>query len=80
MKNKTDRPKVEAVLVRGQWVIECPFCGCIHRHGAGGAGDNPLDLLGHRNAHCDGRPNPGYILVASQRMAQGQPVLAVKAS
>lgn len=37
------------------WVIDCPYCGCEHTHGA-----NP----GHRVAHCHGdhrRRNPGYI-------------------
>lgn len=45
-----------------QWhVPNCPLCGGEHWHGAGGPGDDPHKLLGHRGAHCAG--GDGYVLV-----------------
>lgn len=37
-----------------QWeVLQCPFCGKKHWHGAG---DDPSDpILGYRVSHCSGR-------------------------
>jgi hypothetical protein len=55
----------------GVWIVaSCPFCGREHRHGGGGASENPRDFLGHRNALClpgDVPPTAtasgGYVLV-----------------
>ena len=37
------------------WVVPCPFCGCLHVHGA---------EEGRRHPHCppDRRPPEGYVL------------------
>jgi hypothetical protein len=44
--------KAEAEIA-GQYVIECPYCGKKHRHGA---------QEGHRVAHCDkGQAKPAEI-------------------
>ena len=49
------------------WRLEqCPHCGEQHTHGGGGPGEDPLEFLGHRVAHCADdrvRPNVGYDLV-----------------
>lgn len=45
------------------WIIDCPFCGREHSHGA-----SP----GHRVSHCVEKDNPGYVLArptASTRRA-----------
>ncbi len=36
-----------------QYVFWCPFCNCIHRHGA--------VSLGHRIAHCNHNSNSPYL-------------------
>jgi len=42
-------PIVTARRVGDQLVIDCPYCGRKHRHGAGA---RPGDGDGHRVAHC----------------------------
>ena len=36
---------------RVHFIVLCPFCGDLHLHGAGGAGDGPLQY-GNRSPHC----------------------------
>lgn len=48
-------------------VIECPYCGKQHRHGASRLTDDPQKFLGHRAAHCDKDiDGDGYLLVEQQ--------------
>lgn len=59
-------PKVRVRVTRESGInmltVDCPHCGESHTHG-GGPVSEPELRLGHRVAHCDGIPNPGYILV-----------------
>jgi len=59
-------PEVATYVERaadGFWdlVIQCPYCGDLHRHGGGGDAD---PVLGQRLSHCvrDGRRGD-YVLV-----------------
>lgn len=49
------------------WHVWCDYCVRWHTHGAGGKGDDPMEYLGHRGAHCDWDDSPywptGYTLV-----------------
>ncbi len=54
----------EAKTVRLWIVPRCPWCGKRHTHGAGCTQDNPLDFLGHREAHCLNGSGRDYVLVA----------------
>ena len=55
-------PIAPVVFVEGQFgvnywkVINCPFCGRSHIHGAGETGQNPADHLGLRISHCPAGP------------------------
>lgn len=51
-------PAVPAVLVGDRLVVECPWCGREHTHGAG---SGAIPAFGPRVAHCDG--GQGYRLV-----------------
>lgn len=67
-------PAAPAVLVEWscgrQWrLVECPYCGRQHSHGAGRLDEDPYTFLGHRGSHCTGRElaiaRRGYVLVDS---------------
>ena len=50
-------------------VVECPYCGDRHRHGALGVprGGDITPALGHRARHCTtGAPSLGYVLVRAE--------------
>jgi len=74
-----DEVLVEVELVQGNRgvnlfrIAECPYCNCVHTHGAGRAGDDPHRFASHRTSHCDG-PG-GYTLlwlgkIAHKRIAR----------
>jgi hypothetical protein len=47
------------------WVVlDCPYCGGVHRHLAGGGITDPYDALGGRASHCS--PGGEYVLVAKE--------------
>jgi hypothetical protein len=50
--------------LRQRIVLQCPYCGLRHTHGAGGIGADPYRFLGHRAAHCVDGDNNGYMLAA----------------
>ena len=60
-------PRVAAYIVTNRATgthaayVSCPFCGSVHKHGAGPA-DAPPDL-GARGAHCAWGDGGDYILV-----------------
>jgi len=48
---------VEVYLAEGEvnsFIIpRCPLCDRVHKHGAGGYGDDPILFQGHRSPHCE---------------------------
>lgn len=45
--------RLQVVGKARQWkVLRCPFCGEVHRHGAGDQDDDPRAFLGGRLSHC----------------------------
>ncbi len=65
-------PEQPVLFKRGQrgqyWItLKCVACGRKHVHGAGALGDDPLQFVGHRGAHCLNNEAPqGYVLVLAE--------------